>query len=195
MKPFFFSYKSITITWPMLLIIISVLISYLIVKLFLNEKDGDKGKIEDIFMWLLVTGFVGARLGYVLININLYKDNMTAIFKISYYNLSLVGGIVSGLLLLIIISKKYNIKFEKLLETFTVPFYFSMSIGVWIPIFDRTLIASNHIRNSQSGALNLSTLFLLAMILELTLFKKLNNKYLRLLTLTLVIFIYKMKSF
>ena len=192
MRPFFFSYKSITITWSMLLIIVSVLISYLIVKLFSNEKDEDKSKIEDIFIWLLATGFVGARLSYVLMNMNLYKDNMTAIFKISYYNLSLVGGIVSGLLLLIIISKKYNIKFEKLLEIFTVPFYFSMSIGAWLPVFDRTLIAS---KNSQSEALNLSTLFLLAMIIELTLFKKLNNKYLRLLSLALIIFIYKIKSF
>ncbi|KNF07606.1 prolipoprotein diacylglyceryl transferase Lgt [Gottschalkia purinilytica] len=190
MRPFFLAYKSITITWFMILAIISIVISYFIVNILAEEYEEDKNKIENIFIVLLIGGFVGARLSYVLMNIHLYKGNISSIFKISHYNLSLIGGIIFGLLVLMVLSKKYKIAFGKLLKIFVIPFYFSMAIGIWVLMFDRFLLYSSHIKNEPSKVLYLSLLFLTGMILELAISKRVNNKYITVIILTIVMVLY-----
>lgn len=190
MKPFFLTYKSINITWFMIFTIVSISISYIITGILAKEYKEDKNKIEDIFMILLIIGFIGARLSYALMNINLYKGNIFSIFKISHYNLSLLGGIIFGLLGLIVLSKKYNIVFEKLIKIFVVPFYFSMAISVWVFVFEGLLLSVNNVKNNPIKVLYLSLLFFLAMILELILSRKSNNKYITPIILSIVMFLY-----
>lgn len=174
----------------MILAIISIVISYFIVNTLAEEYEEDKNKIENIFIVLLIGGFVGARLSYVLMNIHLYKGNISSIFKISHYNPSLIGGIIFGLLALMVLSKKYKIAFGKLLKIFVIPFYFSMAIGIWVLMFDRLLLYSSHIKNEPSKVLYLSLLFLTGMILELAISKRVNNKYITVIILTIVMVLY-----
>lgn len=185
MRPFFLNYKSIKITWFTFFTIFSVSLSYFIAGLLAKEYEEDKNKIGDIFLIVLIMGFIGARLSYVMMNFNLYKDNLISIFKITHYNLYLIGGIISGLLALIILSRIYRIELEKLFKILIVPFYFSMAIGIWVLAFDRTLIVFH-----SSKILYLSLLFTLGMILELILWKKLKNKYISIVILTIVILLY-----
>lgn len=190
MKPFFLAYKSITITWFMFLTIISIIISNFIVNILGKEYEEDKSKIENIFIALVIIGFAGARLSYALINFHLYKDNIFSIFKMSHYNLSLIGGIMFSLLALVIFSDKYKISFTKLLRTFVIPFYFSMAIGIWALMFDRLLLPSNYMKNSPLSILYLSLLFVLGMILELILQKRTNDKYITPIILGIVVLLY-----
>lgn len=190
MKLFFFTYKSLSITWFMFFTIASVSISYLIVKVLAKEYKEDKSEMEDVFISLLISGFIGARLGYALMNINLYKDNILSVFKLSHYNLSLIGGVASGLLTLMILSKKDKISLERLLKVFVVPFYFAMSIGIWVLMFDRLLLLSSHIGNNPIKILYTSLLFLSGMILELALVKRTKQKYITAIILSLVILSY-----
>lgn len=176
MKPFFLRYKSITISWFMAFAIVLVGLSSFISNLMGKEYGEDKKKIEDIFFVLLIAGFIGARLSYVLMNLGLYKGNIGAIFNLSHYNLSLTGGLIVGLLALLILSKKYEIEFNKLLKIFLIPFYFSMAIGIWVVVFDKFLVALR-ISNNPMKVLTISTIFLLGMIGELVLGKKIQGKY------------------
>ena len=177
MKVFFLRYKSITITWFMAFAIVLVGLSSFISNLMAKEYGEDKKKIEDIYFILIISGFIGARLFYVLMNLGLYKGNIGAIFNLSHYNLSLTGGLIVGLLTLLILSKKFKIDFNKLLKIFVIPFYFSMAIGIWLVIFDKFLV-SLKISNNPMKVLSLSIIFLLAMIGELVLGKKIEGKYL-----------------
>lgn len=152
-------------------------LSSFISNLMAKEYNEDKKKIEDIYFILIISGFIGARLSYVLMNLGLYKGNMGSIFKLTHYNLSLTGGLLVGLLTLLILSKKFKIDFNKLLKIFVVPFYFSMAIGIWLVIFDKFMV-SLKISNNPIKVLSLSIIFLLAMIGELVLGKKIEGKYL-----------------
>lgn len=189
MKSIFFTYGPITITWFMFLTIVCVMLSYFIIMSLAKDYGEAKKKIEDIYFWVLGASFIGARLSYVLLNLNLYKDDFSSIFNISSYNLYLIGGIVSSLLALGILASKYNINFTKLMRIFVVPFYFSMSIGVWALMFDQLLLP-NHIDNDKRQILYLSLLFLLAMIFELFLPKRYNMKYITPILFALVISLY-----
>lgn len=177
MKPFFLKYKSITITWFMAFAIGLVGLSSFISNLMAKEYGEDKKKVEDIYFTLILTGFIGARLSYVLMNLGLYKGNVRSILSLSHYNLSLTGGLIFGLLTLVILARKYEIEFNKLLKVFVIPFYFSMAIGIWVVVFDKFLV-SLKISNNPMKVLSLSIIFLLGMIGELVLGKKIEHKYL-----------------
>lgn len=191
MRPFFLSYKSISISWFMFFAFVLVSISYLIVNLLSKEYGEDKEKIEDIFFSLLISGFIGARLSYALMNFDLYKDNILSIFTLSRYNLSLIGGLVFGLIALIILSKKHDIEFQSLLKIFVIAFYFSMAVGIWLVIFDRLLLPFR-ISNNPIKILYISLTFLLAMIVELIVSRKIKYKYTTAIILAITMFLYYM---
>ncbi|HSH34667.1 prolipoprotein diacylglyceryl transferase family protein [Schnuerera sp.] len=190
MRPFFFSYKAIRITWFMAFGIIIAGISYVISGILAKEYEEEKDTIEDIFMILLIIGFIGARLGYALVNLQSYKDNILSLFKISHYNLSLLGGIIFGFLALLLLSKRYKIDFNKLFKIFIVPFYFSMAVGIWVLKFDWLLLSSTHLKNNPISILLASLIFLIGMVAELILSKKSKNKYISFIILAVVMFLY-----
>lgn len=169
-------------------------LSYFISNLMAKEYGEDKKKIEDIYFILIISSFIGARLSYVLMNLGLYKGNIGAIFKLSHYNLSLTGGLIVGLLALLILSKKFGIGFTKLLKIFSIPFYFSMAIGIWLVVFDKFLV-SFRISNNPIKVLTLSIIFLLGMIGDLVLGKKIENKYLTPIILAVTMGLYYMIIF
>ena len=194
MKPFFFSYKSLNITWFMFFTISLVSISSFITPILGKEAGEDKKKIDDIFFIVLLSGFIGARLSYAFINMNLYKGNIFNIFKISESNLSLVGGLIFGLVTLFILSKKDKMNFNNLLKIFIIPFYFSMAVGIWVVVFNKFLLPIS-ISNNIIKVLSISLIFLVGMILELFIPKKEKHKYLTAIILTLVIGLYRMIIF
>ena len=174
----------------MFIITIAILISYLIAGSLAKEQEEDKNKIQDIFMITLISGFIGARLTYVLMNMNLYRNNMFDILKMSHYNLSFMGGIIVGLIALGICTLRYKILFKKLLRIFVIPFYFSMAIGVWTFIFDKLSLPLKYVENGQRRILYLSAVFIMGIIIELNLPKKANCKYTSSIILGVVILLY-----
>lgn len=167
-----------------------IVISSYIIDLLSKEYNEDKKKMEDLYFFLIIGGFVGGRLVYGLMNFHLFKDNILSIFKLSHYNISLFGGIIWALIILMIASRKLRISFDKLLKIFVIPFYFSMAIGIWVLIFDRLLPASKLLRNNPTSILITSFMFLAAMILELTISKKSKNKHITKIIFGIVIIIF-----
>lgn len=189
MNPSFFSYKSINISWFLAFTIVLVFISSFIVRAMAKRYGKNREKIDDMFFILLISGFIGARIFYVIGNFNLYKDNLFLIFKLSSYNLSLIGGVLAGLIALMIFTKIYKIEFRKLFKIFIIPFYFSMSIGIWLVLFDKLLLPFS-ISNNPIKILYISMMFLTGMILELILREKTEDKYISFIILAIIIFLY-----
>lgn len=190
MKPFVFQYKSITITWYMLFLVLALGFSYLLFKILINKYDKEyKEKLDDMFFYVALLGFVGARFTYVLFNFDSFRGKIMPIIKPSQHNLSLVGGIVVGLITLYLLSKKYKIDFFSSISKLLPPFYLAMAIGVWHFHFN---ILLSPVSGIKMGSLYLSLLFLIGLILELILGKKLKNKYISLVILVVVISLYKL---
>ena len=120
MSPYVYTRGSIGITWFMLLSVISIIIGYIYIKFTAKNYDIDKSKIEDAFPLIVASGFIGARLVYVLLNLDVYRDNLFDVVSLSHMNLYLYGGILFGLLTIYIISKKEKISFIKFLDKYLV---------------------------------------------------------------------------
>lgn len=185
MRPFFFSYKSISISWYMFFTLVSASFGYIMASILATEYREKKDRIQDIYLILLIVGFIGARFGYALRHPDLYRDNIFSLFKLSHYNLSFLGGILSGLIALISISRIYGIAIEKLLSIFTTAFYLSMAIGIWVLRFDRLMLSLAHFK-----ILLLSLVFLVGMVLELALGRRFRNKYTSITILLATVFAY-----
>ena len=190
MKTMFFEYKRFGISWFMFFVLTLGTIGYYMAKSLADQCGEDKKKIEDIYLMILLSSFIGARIFYVITHFNFYQDSLISIFKLSHYNLSLIGGVITGLLVTYLISKKEKIAMDKLLQIILPPFYFSMAIGIWMGKFDRLLNISSNLRNNPKMVLLLSAVFLTGLILELTLLKEERHKKLRWPILIIIMFLY-----
>lgn len=165
-------------------------LGYYIARSLGTEYGEDKKKIEDIYLMILLSSFIGARLFYVITHFNLFKVDIPGIIKLSRFNLSLLGGVITGIFVIFIISKKEKISMEKMLMIFLPPFYFSMAVGIWMVNFDRLIKAPSGLRNNPKILLLMSIIFLTALILELTLLKNKKYKKFRIIILIIVMFLY-----
>lgn len=184
---YFLKFKFISITWFMFFFLISIGISYIIISFNRKDYDLDKKKIWDLFFYLIVFSFIGARLSYAILNINLYKNNIFYILSLSHYNLYLLGGIITGVLVVLIFSKKNNVSFNKLIKLFSTPFYFSMMIGVWNFYFDRLAFLSIARSKLKLVLIVLSFIFFVGIVLENIFNTKNRNGYISIFILCFTI--------
>lgn len=199
MNPYIFRYKSISVSWFMALALISILLAYVLVKNTKHKLDINNDKLENTYFLLVVIGFIGARLSYVLFNFESYKDNLSYVFKLTHFNLNLAGGVFFALIGLLVIARLQKISFFTLLEVLVAPFYLSMSIGVWVMYFDGMLVgkpyqgifALNYLGNNRHiVALYLSVLFIFGVIFQLSIIKRFKNKYKSIILLVFVLGLY-----
>lgn len=119
---------NIQIYWYAVLIVLGIVIS-----LFLTYFDKNKYNIKyddflEIMIFVLIFGILGARVFYVLFNLNYYILNPLQIFNIRNGGLAIYGGIIVGAIIAYLICQKKKIKFLNLCD-FIVP-YLALTQGI-----------------------------------------------------------------
>ena len=107
MNRYIFTIGNFKVEWYSVLIIIGVMIGLTMV---MKEAKRYKYPTEFVFnmcFWAIIAGIIGARIYYVLFNLNLY-DNFWDVFKIWEGGLAIHGGLIAGLIVIILYCKKYN---------------------------------------------------------------------------------------
>lgn len=128
MHPHLFNLGPIPIYTYGFFVFLGVLFSY-----FIAIKEANRVKIEtkvfsDIFFWSLLSAFAGARLLYILVNLNhLFTDPWDIIFSRSGF--VFYGGIISGGVAIYYLAKYYKIKFLKLADIFSMVIPLGHSLG------------------------------------------------------------------
>ncbi len=112
----------------------SILISYLVIKKFYKELDPES--IIDLSMWIVPFGVVGARLYYVLLNLNYYALNPLEIFMVQKGGLSIHGAILGGIVAGYFFVKKYKLPFLKYADIVAYGLPIAQAIGRWGNFFN-----------------------------------------------------------
>lgn len=119
------------ITWYAIFIVVAICIAFI----FYKKRDGlYKIKFADVFdlsLYLIPISFLGARLYYVLFNLDYYLKNPADILNISKGGLAIYGGIIAGAITCYIFSRKRKIDFLNLLDYLIPPIALGQSIGRW----------------------------------------------------------------
>ncbi len=85
--------------------------------------------VSDLFLTVLISAIAGARLLYVLINIDAYRDNLLDIFKIWNGGLVFFGGFIGGVLGAIIFLRIKKIEIWKTADVLSPGLALGHSVG------------------------------------------------------------------
>ncbi len=108
---------------------------------YLAIREAKKYNISEEFMMNLIfytipVAFVGARLYYVLFNLDYYSSHFLDIFKIWEGGLAIHGGVITGFLFIYCYTKKKNVSLWKLTDIFVVSLILGQAIGRWGNFFN-----------------------------------------------------------
>lgn len=136
MNPVLLDLGFLEIRWYSVIILVAALLA-----LNLVIKEGQLWRIPEpfinnLFFYIIIFGIIGARLYFVLFNLDYYSNNLSEIYKIWNGGLAIHGGIIAGLLVTIIYGKKYKVQLFRLTDMIVVGLILAQAIGRWGNFFN-----------------------------------------------------------
>ena len=125
------------IYWYSIFILIGVIFAYFLIISESKKHNLDKEKMSDLMFYTIIIGILGARLYYVLFNLDYYLLNPIEIIKIHNGGLAIHGGVITGLIVIYLYTKKNNINFIKVLDICSPALILAQSIGRWGNFFNQ----------------------------------------------------------
>ncbi len=122
---------NIEIYWYGIFIVSAILLCVLLIK---KNKDTYNIKYDDIIDFLLgaiISGFIVARIYYIVFNFKYYIESPLEIIKIWNGGLAIYGGIIGAAIYAFIFCRKKKIKFYDLADLLLPYLALAQSIGRW----------------------------------------------------------------
>ena len=129
-----FSFK---IHWYSIFIAIGAIIGLLVAIHEAKKHNIPKNFIIDAVVYGLPLGIIGARLYYVLFNLDYYAANPIDIFKIYEGGLAIHGGIIVGIVFAYFYSKRKGYNPFRVIDIVSVSFIIGQIFGRWGNFFNR----------------------------------------------------------
>ena len=137
-NPIFLSVGSFEIRYYGLMYLLAFFASYFLIRKLINIKNLGikKEELFDFLFYILVGAIIGARIFYVVFyNPLFYFQNPLKIFAFWKGGLSFHGGLLGGLLVVFLYSKKKSIPFFAITDLFSIP----LSLGLFFGRFGNFL--------------------------------------------------------
>ena len=121
----------IEVAWYGIIIVIGMMLA-----IYLTIKEGEKRGLSEDFIidtafWILPLGIIGARLYYVLFELDYYLNNPGQIFAIWEGGLAIYGGIIAGLAAIYWRCKKEEVPFVLMTDIVAPHVLLAQAIGRW----------------------------------------------------------------
>ncbi len=136
MNPVMLSIGGFDIKWYSVLILLGVILGYLLLQKEATKYNYPKDFMFNLFFWAVISGFIGARLYYVVFNWSIYQSDPLSIFKIWEGGLAIHGGLLFGFISIALYCKKYNVNTFKITDMATVSVLLGQAIGRWGNFFN-----------------------------------------------------------
>lgn len=137
MNPVLIELGPISIYWYSVTMLIAILTgSYLFIKQ--ATKQGYEEKfITNLVFYGAILGILGARIYYVLFNLDYYLQDPIQIIEIYNGGLAIHGAIITGIIWFIYYSKKHKKNYLKLLDLAAPSLIIAQAIGRWGNFFNQ----------------------------------------------------------
>ena len=126
----------IQINWYSFFIFFAMLIAALLIKYEAKKKGLAEETLIDMIFYGIIFGILGARIYYVIFNLDYYLTNPKEIFMIWHGGLAIHGGIIGGLLTIFYYCHKHNVSSIKILDIVVVGLIIAQAIGRWGNFFN-----------------------------------------------------------
>ena len=136
MNSIFISIGPINIYWYSIILLIAFSLGFFLL-LKIGKKQGiSKEFIYDYACYLIPICLIGARIYYVLFELDYYLNDLPAIFRVWEGGLAIQGGIISGAIFTYFYTKKHNVKFFKLTDILVICLIIGQILGRWGNFFN-----------------------------------------------------------
>ena len=131
MNPIFLDLGFIQIYWYSLLILVGFLVGGSLAIREAKKRNIPEDFMINLFFYIVVFAFIGARLYYVLFNLDYYANDPMGIFRVWEGGLAIHGGVIACIIFIIFYTKKYKIRALKIMDIAAVSLIIGQAIGRW----------------------------------------------------------------
>ena len=121
-----------------LCILLGIIVAYIVIRKGGHDQRLDKNYIFNIVFYGLIIGIIGARIHYVLFNLNYYLEYPLEIIKIWHGGLAIHGGIIAASIFAYFYStKRYKTSFLRTTDIILPGVIIAQAIGRWGNFFNQ----------------------------------------------------------
>ena len=135
MDRYIFLFFYVNIEWYSVLIVIGAILAIIMIIREAKRYGYPKDFVFNMCFWTIIVGIIGARLYYVLFNLDLYT-NIVDVFKIWEGGLAIHGGIIFGLITCFLYCKKYKVRTVRMVDFIVPALLLAQAIGRWGNFFN-----------------------------------------------------------
>lgn len=132
----------IQIYWYSICIILGVFLASIYIIREAKKRNINEDFTFNLIFYTVIFGLIGARLYYVLFNLEYFMNSPIEIFEVWNAGLAIHGGIIGGLICLIIYTKKYKVNTYKMLDIAVVGLILGQIVGRWGNFFNKEVYGS-----------------------------------------------------
>lgn len=136
MNPIFLEIGPVQIYWYSIFVLLGFLVGGFLALKEAKRFDISKEFMINMFFYLVPLVIIGARLYYVLFNLDYYLNDPISILKIWEGGLAIHGGIIVGIIFVLLYTKKYKVSFVRILDILAVSLIIGQAIGRWGNFFN-----------------------------------------------------------
>ncbi|MFP4133500.1 MAG: prolipoprotein diacylglyceryl transferase [Halothece sp.] len=134
--PIIVEWGPIALRWYGVLMMSAILVGAFVASYHVDRWGGDSEKLWDMLIWLLIPGFIGARLYYVFIQsppeqVQEYLANPLSIIRIWDGGIHIFGGFIFGAIALWLYTKINQLSPLLYLDAIALTLPLSQAIGRW----------------------------------------------------------------
>lgn len=137
-----FTILNFNIYWYSICILIGIIVAYLLIINESKKHNINKNVMADLMFYCIIVGIIGARIYYVIFNLDYYVSNPSEIIKTYNGGLAIHGGVISGIIFLYYYVKKKNLNFLRILDIVSPALIIAQAIGRWGNFFNKEAYGS-----------------------------------------------------
>lgn len=138
-QPIALELGGLTVRWYGALLALGALAGYFLLRRLGRQRGWRDNDLIDLFLWLVITGFIGGRLYHVLNEFGYYAAHPAQILMVWNGGLGIHGGVAAGLITLIVFARRKKMDVWKLLDVLAPALALGQVIGRWGNYFNQEL--------------------------------------------------------
>ena len=131
MNPVFLDLGVIQVYWYSVFILLGFLVGGTLALWEAKKWEIPEDFMVNLFFYIIIFAFLGARIYYILFNLEYYMNDPISMIKVWEGGLAIHGGIIACTIFIIFYTKKYKVDTLRILDILAVSLIIGQAIGRW----------------------------------------------------------------